>query len=124
MGERDRYWGVRISSSTRCSSWPPEILTATLTGPSPTGRLEVATLPSILHWCNSIRSQTKPEACYWSWIVRILEMKKPHRISFEDAVAVGGSEVKLIQHRGGIFDVLGGEVVRAHYDAIGPDQAH
>jgi hypothetical protein len=40
--------GVRISSSTRCSSWPPEILTATLAGPSPTGRLEVATLPEKL----------------------------------------------------------------------------
>ena len=41
-------FGVRMSSSTTCSSWRPEILTATLVGPSPTGRLEVATLPGKL----------------------------------------------------------------------------
>src|SRR6516165_5253198 len=32
--------------TTTCSSWPPEILTATLAGPSPTGSLEVAKLPN------------------------------------------------------------------------------
>src|SRR5215467_10596162 len=51
-------------------------------------------------------------------------MKKPHRVSFQDSVAIGSGQVKLIQHSGRIFDVLGGEVISADHDAIGPDQAH
>src|SRR5882672_11966020 len=51
-------------------------------------------------------------------------MKEPHRVSFQDAVAVGNRESELIQDRGRIFDVLGGEVVRADHDAVGSDYAH
>src|ERR1700694_3100036 len=50
-------------------------------------------------------------------------MKELHRVSLQDAVAVSGRKVKLIQHRRRIFDVLGGEVIRADHDAVGSDQA-
>ena len=46
-------------------------------------------------------------------------MKKPHRVSFQDAVTVGRREVELIQDRRWIFDILGGEVIRAYHDAVG-----
>ena len=51
-------------------------------------------------------------------------MKEPHRVSFQDAIAVGGRKVKLIQDRRRIFDVLGGEVICADYDAVGSDQTY
>src|ERR1700680_3513523 len=51
-------------------------------------------------------------------------MKELHRVSLQDAVAVSGRKVKLIQDRCRIFDVLGGEVIRADHDAVGSDQAH
>ena len=38
-------------------------------------------------------------------------MKEPHRVSLQDAVAVRGRELELVQDRGRIFDVFGGEVV-------------
>src|SRR6266704_7220095 len=51
-------------------------------------------------------------------------MKEPHRVSFQDAVAVGGRELELIEDRRRIFDIPGGEVIRADHDAVGSDQAH
>ena len=53
----------------------------------------------------------------------VLQMKKPHRIPFQDAVAVGCGKVELIQDSRRVFDVLGGEVIRAYYDAVRSDQA-
>src|SRR5438128_12582600 len=38
-------FGVRISSSTSCSNWPPEIPAATLAAPTHACRLKFATLP-------------------------------------------------------------------------------
>src|SRR4030088_1929172 len=51
------------------------------------------------------------------------QMKESHRVPFQDAVAVGGREVKLVEDRSGILDVLGGEVIRADHDAVGSDHA-
>src|SRR5712671_3807293 len=51
-------------------------------------------------------------------------MKEPHRVAFQDAIAVGGREVKLIQNRRRIFDIFGGEVIRADHDAVESDQAY
>src|SRR5712691_11034175 len=51
-------------------------------------------------------------------------MKEPHRVSFQDAFAVGGREFELVQDRGRIFDVLSGEVVSADHDTVGSDHAH
>src|ERR1035441_5729 len=39
-------FGVRISSSTKCSNWPPKAQADTPTAPDPTRSLKVATLPS------------------------------------------------------------------------------
>src|ERR1035441_10129954 len=38
-------FGVRISSSTKCSNWPPKAQADTPTAPDPTRSLKVATLP-------------------------------------------------------------------------------
>src|SRR5437868_5060205 len=51
-------------------------------------------------------------------------MKEPHRVPFQDAIAVAGREIKLIQDGRRVFDVLGGEIIGANDDAVVSDQAY
>ena len=42
----------------------------------------------------------------------LLQMKESHRVSSQNALAVGGRKVELIEDRRRIIDVLGGEMIR------------
>lgn len=48
-----------------------------------------------------------------------LQMKESHCVSSQNALAVGGRKVELIEDRRGIINVLGGEMIRANHDAVG-----
>ena len=54
----------------------------------------------------------------------LLYVHQPFRVPAQDARAVGGRKIELIQYGRRVFDVSGGEIIRAHHDAVGSDHSH
>src|SRR5215467_6366188 len=52
-----------------------------------------------------------------------LQPQESLRVSSQDAVEIGGRKVQLFHKRVGIFDILGGEEIRADHNTVGADLA-
>ena len=48
-------------------------------------------------------------------------MQQAHRVALQDAFAIRGIEIELVDDGARILDVLGVEAVGAHHDAVGAD---
>src|SRR4051794_34426935 len=77
------------------------------------------------HRAAAMRTSSEPEIFMAKPLLvsSMRQMEESHCVSLQDAVTVGGRQIKLVQNRRRIFNILGGEIIRADHNPVRPNQA-